>query len=477
MKHSTFFLFVFLGFSVCFSQTKMPSFFSNNMVLQQLDDVSIWGTDAPGSTIEIHTSWGVDESTLTDTNGKWQASIPTKKASFETQEITIQGSSTIVLSHILIGEVWFCSGQSNMEIPMRGFEKSPINDAEELISTSQNNHIRLFNTERSASLSLEEDVTGTWEEATPQSVQNFSAIGYIFGRKLFEKLQIPIGIIEASWGGTQIESWLPQKSIEKYVEIKIPDSLPKEQDQQKRPTLLYNAMIHPFKNYAIKGILWYQGESNRSNPKPYKDYMHTLVNSWRAQWEQNDLPFYFVQIAPYGYSEFRNTPVMYANLIREAQSLSAQEIPNTGVVITTDVGKCDDIHPPEKKIIANRLANWALAEQYGFKEIPYRSPEYKSMKVEKNKAIIAFRFYGKNKDNLTLDNKRTLRNFEIAGTDKKFHPAKVIINKNQTVTVFSPNVENPKAVRYGFVDCLEGSFFSAAGLPISPFRTDFWEDL
>jgi sialate O-acetylesterase len=458
----------------CISQTNMPSFFSNNMILQQQENVAIWGTDAPGAIIEVHTSWGAEKVVKTKANGKWETNILTKEASFEKQEITVQGSSKIVLHNILIGEVWFCSGQSNMEWPMDGKKKSPVNNAEELIATSSNANIRLFNTERSASLSLKDNVIGSWAEATSESVQEFSAVGYLFARKLFEELQIPIGIIEASWGGTKIESWLPKDRVEKYTDIKIPDSLSKKQSKNNRPTLQYNAMIYPFKNYNIKGFLWYQGESNCNYPKPYKDYIHTLINSWRAQWRQKNLPFYSVQIAPYSYHEIKDTPIINANLIREAQSLVVQEIPNTGVVITNDIGQCDNIHPPEKNILAKRLANLALAEQYSFKNISYRGPEYKSMKIRKNKVIIAFNFYGKNKDNQSFDSTKALKNFVIAGSDHIFYPAKVKINKNQKLTIYSDKVKKPVAVRYGFEDCLEGSLFSKSGLPVSLFRTDTW---
>lgn len=323
-------------------------------------------------------------------------------------------------------------------------------------------------------MSLKDNVIGSWAEATSESVQEFSAVGYLFARKLFEELQIPIGIIEASWGGTKIESWLPKDRVEKYTDIKIPDSLSKKQSKNNRPTLQYNAMIYPFKNYNIKGFLWYQGESNCNYPKPYKDYIHTLINSWRAQWRQKNLPFYSVQIAPYSYHEIKDTPIINANLIREAQSLVVQEIPNTGVVITNDIGQCDNIHPPEKNILAKRLANLALAEQYSFKNIPYRGPEYKSMKIRKNKVIIAFNFYGKNKDNQSFDSTKALKNFVIAGSDHIFYPAKVKINKNQKLTIYSDKVKKPVAVRYGFEDCLEGSLFSKSGLPVSLFRTDTW---
>ena len=469
-------IFFVSGFSLCFSQTKMPSFFSNNMVLQQNENVAIWGTDEPGSMIDIHTSWGVDKRVKTEENGKWRTKIPTKKGSFENQKITIKGSSTITLKNVLIGEVWLGSGQSNMEMALGGFKNAPVNNGEELINTSTNTYIRLFNTERSASLSLEDDVVGSWEETNPETVRSFSAIGYLFGRKLFEELQVPIGIIESSWGGTPIECWLPGNSIQKHPEIKVPATMSKDVNKRKRPTFLYNAMIHPFKNYTIKGLLWYQGEANRKNSHFYKDYMIALVTSWRSQWKNNSLPFYFVEIAPFSYENNKDTKAIKANLVREAQRLAANEIPNTGMVVTTDVGKCNQIHPPEKNVIAKRLANWALTKQYNFKNIPYRSPEYDSMKIKDDKAILTFRFFGENEANLSFDNNRTLENFEIAGADHIFYEAKVKINKDQTLSVYSDKVKNPVAVRYGFVDCLEGSLFSKAGLPVSPFRTDDWSE-
>lgn len=477
-KHFSTFLFFLLGCSICFSQTKMPAFFSDNMVLQQQESVAIWGTDNPGSVVKINTSWGIEKSINADADGKWHTEIRTNKASFEKQEIKVNGSSTIVLKNVLIGEVWFCSGQSNMEMPMGGLREATINGSEELIKNSKNANIRLFNTERSASMFLEEDVTGSWEETNPETVKSFSAIGYLFGKKIFKKLQVPIGIIEASWGGTSIECWLPKSNLQNYPQIKIPDTIADNLNKRKRPTFLYNAMVHPFKNYTIKGFLWYQGEANRKNAHFYKGYMHTLVNSWRDQWQQNNLPFYFVQIAPYDYNlRYESKKDAFgSNLLREAQSFAANEIPNTGMVVTTDVGECKQIHPAEKNTVAKRLANWALAKQYNYENIAYRSPEYKSIKIKKNKAIISFDFFGKNKKNLALDNKKELANFVVAGADKVFYPAEVKVNKNKTLTIYSDKVKKPVAVRYGFVDCLEGSLFSKAGLPISPFRTDDWKD-
>lgn len=476
MNKSSFLLILLILYaSTSFTQTELPSFFSDNMILQQQSDVAIWGSDDPGKHIQIISSWGTESTAVANDKGKWQTEIPTPKASYKNHVITIKGSSTLILKNVLIGEVWLVSGQSNMEMAMKDTNKPVVNNYNAYMNTSNNSFIRLFNTERAASLSLEEDVIGTWESSNTESASSFSAVGYMFARQLFDKLQIPIGIIEASWGGTSIVCWLPKSIMQKYPDYKIPETLPEDQKKQTRPTALYNGMIHPFKDFSVKGFLWYQGESNRFNPHHYKDFMIDLVSHWRKQWGQ-ELPFYFVQIAPYIYNKNKSTVQFLANQLRESQSFAAQEIQNTGLVITTDVGDCDEIHPPEKEIIAKRLANWALNNQYDFKTIPYRGPEYKSVKFKDDRAEIKFNFFGKNKENLLLDSSRELKNFEIAGSDKVFYPAIVKVNKNKTLTVYSEKVNNPVAVRYGFVDCLEGSLFSKAGLPISPFRSDDWND-
>lgn len=477
IKYTYLLVFLIFAFTPSVSQTQLPSFFSDNMILQQQDDVAIWGTDKPEVKVHVHTTWGVEASTTSDENGKWQIEISTPKASFDNQVVTIKGSSTLVLKNVLIGEVWFASGQSNMEMAMKDTNKPVVNNYDAYINTSSNSFIRLFNTERAASVSPQHDVTGTWESSNMESASSFSAVGYMFARQLFDKLQIPIGVIEASWGGTSIVTWLPKSIMEKHPSYKIPDTLPKDQNKQTKPTALYNGMIYPFKNYSIKGFLWYQGESNRFNAKQYKGFMMDLVSHWRSQWEE-DLPFYFVQIAPYIYNENKSRIQFLANILRESQSLAAQELTKSGLVVTTDVGDCDEIHPPEKEVIAKRLANMALTKDYGYEDIAYRSPEYKSVKFKKGKAEIEFNFYGNVKSNLLIDSGRELKDFQIAGADKVFYDAEVKVNKNnKSLSIYSDKVKTPVAVRYGFVDCLEGSLFSQAGLPVSPFRTDKWDEV
>ncbi|WP_396635687.1 sialate O-acetylesterase [Maribacter sp. R77961] len=456
------------------AQVSLPSFFSDNMVLQQDETVAIWGTDIPNTVIVIETSWGEKIDTRSDSDGYWKTKINTTKASFTPHQLTITGSSVQTLKNVLLGEVWFCSGQSNMEMPMKGLGNSPVNGANEFILNAKNPNIRLFNTERAGSLSPENDVIGSWEEANGASVSNFSAIGYLFGKKLWEQLNIPIGIIESSWGGTRIEAWLPEDALLNYSEVNLSKTLNEDPNRRKQPTQIFNAMIHPFQDFNIKGYLWYQGESNRTNPEPYKKYMHNLVNTWRSQWNNKDLPFYFVQIAPYAYEQFRQTNATNADLIRESQLLASLEIPNSGLVVTSDVGKCDDIHPPEKETIADRLAYWALAKQYGYDQIHFAAPVYDFMAVNKNTVELSFKSIQDN-DKVRLSSfRQALTGFTIAGTDKVFYPAEASLNNNGTISLKSSKVPNPVAARYGFEDCFKATLYNLAKIPVSPFRTDSW---
>lgn len=453
------------------AQTKLPSVFGDNMVLQQKERVAVWGKDSPGLEINITTSWGVKSRTIVDENGFWKTKIKTKKASFNLETIKIKGSETITLKNILIGEVWLCSGQSNMDMPMNGLGKSKVLNAEEYLKKALNNNIRLFNNPRAASTSPNFKTGGKWVSSELISAKKFSAIGYVFALQLSEKLKVPIGIIESSWGGTRIESWIPKKDLLKYKDIKFAKSVPKDQKKQKKPTFLFNAMIAPFQDFKVKGFLWYQGESNRTKPKPYESLMKDLIDSWRLQWNDQKTPFYFVQIAPYNYVKFKKGKTNYANFIREAQLKTSQKIKNTGLVVTTDVGDCNDIHPSKKGEVAKRLANFALAKEYGFRKTYHKSAEFKAMSVKNSEVNIDFKFY--NKDYFIKTDSVT--GFAIAGADKVFYPAQVKFNKNKkSLILFNKNVTNPVAIRYGFLDCFKSDLKTKSGLPISIFRSDSW---
>ena len=453
------------------SQTKLPAFFADHMVLQQKEKVVIWGNDTPNTLITISTSWGSKAKAITNKNGNWKTVIKTKKASFTAEKILIKGTSSITLKNILIGEVWFCSGQSNMEMPLNGFRKSKVLNAQKYLEIANNKNIRLFNVPRTASVLPNDDVNANWQKSTENTAKKFSAIGYIFAVELYKKLNVPVGIIEASWGGTRIESWIPKKELLKYKDVKFFNTLPSEEKKQKKPSFLYNAMIHPFQNFTVKGFLWYQGESNRTQPNSYKNYMKELIYTWRKQWADNNLPFYFVQIAPFNYTKYKKGTSRRPNLIREAQLEIAQEIKNTGLVVTTDAGDCNDIHPSKKEIIAKRLSNWALANQYHFKEISFKSGELESYKINNNKVNLKFHFY----NNDYFINTKNVKGFTIAGSDKVFYPANVVFHENgKEITLSNKNVKIPVAVRYGFEACFKSNLKTKSGLPISTFRTDYW---
>lgn len=453
------------------AQTKLPTIFGDNMVLQQKGKISIWGKDLPNSQINISTSWGAKSSTKVDENGFWKTKIRTNKASFNPEKITIKGSETITFKNVLIGEVWLCSGQSNMDMPMIGLGKSKVLNSDDYLNQSINKNIRLFNNPRAATIQPNFETGGKWNKSNIESAKNFSAVGYIFAQQLFDKLKVPIGIIETAWGGTRIEAWLPKEDLIKYEDVKIPKILPPNQANQKQPSLLYNAMIYPFQDFKIKGVLWYQGESNRTKPEPYFNLMTDLINSWRMQWKEKNLPFYFVQIAPYNYVKHKKGKLNYSNFIRDSQFKISQKIKNTELVVTTDLGDCNDIHPSKKEEVSKRLANLALVNEYHHRNIFYKSPELKKIKIKGNWVKLQFNL--SNKDYFISTS--NIKGFSIAGSDKKFYPAKVIISKSKKELILkSKKITKPVAVRYGFDECFQGNLKTKSGLPIAVFRTDDW---
>lgn len=477
LKKSTFIL---LLYALCgFTQTELPSFFSDHMILQQNDSVKIWGKDIANKKIKIKTSWGEKETTMSNKKGHWMLKIKTPKASYKEYFLTVQGSSKVMIKNILIGEVWFASGQSNMEMPMKGKTNSPIKGANEFILHAKNNFIRLFKAKRSASFSPLEDVTGNWEVSSPESVKEFSALGYLFAKKLQKVLDIPVGIISASWGGTRIKAWTPAEALEKFDFITLAsDTLTEinQKEKKKIPSTLFNGMIHPFLGYNIKGFLWYQGESDRFQPNRYKKIFPTMVASWRSLW---DLPhktsFYYVQIAPFEYSNKDQVLTPNGALLREAQLQSLEKIPNSEMVTTSDIGNENDIHPSEKEPIANRLAYVALHKDYDFKSIAYKNPIYVKSVIKEKEIEIYFDAITSKKGNGLYSTSTILKDFYIAGEDKVFYAAKATITKKRTILVSSDKVPNPKAVRYGFSNYFKGSIFNTFGFPLTSFRTDNWE--
>ena len=456
---------VLLGVVAAHARVILPSIFSDNMVLQQKDEVPLWGKAAPRKAISIITSWNNKKYTVvSDSEGAWRIKVTTPTAGGPYTIIFSDGEK-LTLQNILIGEVWICSGQSNMEMPVKGFGNQPILGSSDILFDADNSQIRLIRFERAMSRTPQADGHSTsWQVSDAESAREFSAVGYQFAQMLQRKLKVPVGMIMSTWGGTKIEAWMSESSLKAFPDISIPALNDTARIIKNDPTVLFNAMIHPFLGYGVKGVLWYQGEQNRSNPQLYDRLMVAMVNEWRGRWNR-DFPFYYVQIAPFKYKD----TIGPANLLREAQLKASTLIPNAGMVVTMDVGAEHFIHPPDKTTIARRLAYWAMANTYGMKGLPFASPVFKSMTIDNGAAIISFHYA---ENGLTSFGK-ALSAFEIAGEDKVFYPATARIT-GRGVVVQSDGVKKPVAVRYAFKDWVEGDLFNTEGLPASPFRTDHW---
>jgi len=449
------------------AQTWLPSFFNNRMVLQQNEEVSIWGKDAPRAKVTVTGSWGAEASVKADKNGKWALKLKTAPAGGP-YTVTVEGSEKIVLDDVLLGEVWFCSGQSNMEMPVKGFNNQPINGSNDFILNAGNDQIRLFTTTRNYSMEPQDDVEGAWSSATPATVKEFSATAYFFGKQLQEIIDVPVGLIHSSWGGSKAEAWMDPEALSAFPDISLPEQLPENRFNQ-TPTLLYNAMVNPFIGYTMQGAIWYQGESNRLEAKQYQDLFPAMIGLWREKWQQGAFPFYFVQIAPFRYDGDNESSSAF---LREAQLISMLKTENSGMAVTMDIGECDCIHPAEKNLVGKRLAYWALANDYGVEGVAFRGPEYKKMELTGNGEVKLYfdhmgaglSFFGSEPEG-----------FEVAGDDRVFHPANAKINGDRTLSVWSDDVPAPVAVRYAFKNCSHGTLYNTDGLPASSFRTDDWE--
>jgi sialate O-acetylesterase len=465
MRQIKFILFFIIVYAAAIGQTKLPAFFGDDMVLQQNEKVNIWGTDKPNTTVLVKGSWGQNAKVTANEKGNWKLKLPTPGAGGP-YTLVIKGSSEILFKNILIGELWFCSGQSNMEMPVKGNLNQPVVGSQEAILNSANNNIRFFKNAHATSLTPLTDAKGKWQIAGPSTTGECSATAYFFARKINSVLNIPVGIITSSWGSSTVESWMDTQILSAFKNTILPDTIPKNLPQT-IPTIMYNAMLHPFIGYTIKGVLWYQGEANRVNANEYRNKFTALINSWRRQWQQGDFPFYFVQIAPFEPGKIN------AAYLREAQLQTMLTVQNTGMAVTLDIGEQTVIHPSQKEPVGVRLAYWALVNNYGVKGITCSGPVYKQMeKTADNKIVLTF---DNCNDGLTSFGK-PLSDFEIAGEDKVFYPAEAKINndKKGKVIVWSESVKDPVSVRYAFKNWAEASLFNTQGLPASSFRTDDW---
>lgn len=486
---------------------KLPSVIADNMVLQQKSKVTLWGWASPGEKLSVEYGWSKSAvNTTAGKDGKWAVAIPTPAASKTAYSLTFKGKNTIEIKNILIGEVWLCSGQSNMKFTIA---KGPatwetgVNDYEAEVAKINNPYIREYTVKETVSDTLMHDTQGEWQEANPTNARLFSAVAYYYAREIYAKTGFPIGLIASTWGGTPAEAWAKKEVLQSDADLNViltryekalqtypqeikdyPAALAKWQKDtaaarlantkapkvpakpadpmtnSKSPAKLYNGMIAPIINYTVKGVIWYQGETNADHAYQYRKLFPAMIKSWREDHHDANLPFYFVQISPH-YTQNAE--------IRESQLLTYRNVMHTGMVVTTDNGDSANIHPRNKEIVGRRLALWPLTHDYGFKDMPYSGPLYKSMKVEGDKIRISFDEVG---DGLMAKD-GDLKEFTIAGDDHVFHGAQAVIDGN-TLVVSSLLVSKPVAVRFAWRSIPVPNLYNKAGLPASPFRTDDW---
>ncbi len=490
------------------ADVRLPSIFWDNMVLQRNKPVNIWGWADPGEQVSVVLD-SVTATTAADSAGKWTLTLdPMSAGGPYTLQVT--GNDTITLNNVLLGDVWLASGQSNMEMAMQ--QGSPmewntgVNNWEQEMAEADYSRIRLFRIPRKTSGRPMDDVEASWQICSPSTVGDFSAVAYFFGEELHQKLEVPIGLIQSAWGGTRIEPWTPtvgfegiesleriaediqaanveyQSAVENRIDLisqwveasrnalrenhQVPLSpeVPEHPlNDPGQPTALYNGMVHGIVPFTLRGVIWYQGESNRKDGLMYLDKMHALINGWRDVWDLESLPFYYVQIAPYRYND---ADPAHLALLREAQRL-ALSIPNTGMAVTMDIGDLDDIHPKNKQDVAHRLALWAFANTYGYDNMVYSGPLFQGTDRKGRNIIVNFDHVA---EGLSTSDGNPPSWFEIAAEDKKFIPARTEID-GSTVRVWNQNIYRPVYVRYGWHMEAQPNLINSRGLPASPFNS------
>lgn len=512
-----FLVFISLATGLLHADMTLPRVFGDNMVLQRDRPIPVWGKADPGEKITVAFA-DQKQATTADENGAWQVTLDSLPANKTPQSFVVSGKNKVTLENVLVGEVWLCSGQSNMEWLV---EKSA--NPEEEKAAANFPEIRHFKVPRTSSAFPQSDVKANWQVCSPTTVGGFSAVAYYFARELFQKLDVPIGLLHSSWGGTSIEVWMSPESVatiselaelqakvfsqsslspegkkrhEEYLaelkkwtaatEVALaknqpvtePPAVPWPAWDNPQPTQLYKGMIHPLAPFAMRGAIWYQGESNGSDDAIYLNKLQALIGGWRTKWNQGEFPFYIVQLA--NFSKASDDGKTWSK-VREAQIAALTSIPNTGLAVTIDIGETKDIHPKNKQDVGKRLALWALAGPYG-KDINPSGPLYKGYSVEGSKIRISFNHA---KEGLMIGKKEGLaavvpeadgkiKWLEIAGEDQQFKRADAAIEGGELL-VSSPEVPSPVAVRYAFKqDPAGANLYNAEGLPASPFRTDLW---
>lgn len=467
-----------LLFCICLAahaELKPSNICSDNMVLQQNTEAAVWGTATPGSQISVTTSWnGAVYRAKTGSDGRWIVKVRTPKAGYTPYTLTLKGDgSTVKISNVLIGEVWLASGQSNMEMPMRGFYNCPVENAAEYIcAPAAKDRIRMFSVPVRQSYEPLDEVDAQWKGAESSTVPWMSAVAYFYARKLNQMLDVPVGVVACAYGGARIESWTPKEILETYPDEDLSREHIEAMTHYHRPYLAYNAMLNPVKGYTIKGFIWYQGCSNVGKHDQFVERMSNMIGHWRECWNDSDnsLPFYMVELAPY-----RNKPqtaVPYYALLREVQHKAAKEIPNCGVIVTNDLVESyeqDNIHPAKKKEVGERLAFMALNRNYGFTHVACDSPEAVRCYRMANSCELAVELT--NMPN-GINRWMEIEGLEVAGSEGVFYPVTYAYFEwePKVLRIRSEFVPDPREVRYGWGDFKPGNLKNAEGLPVTPFR-------
>lgn len=476
------------------AEVKLPNIFGDHMVLQQGQKNRVWGVAEPNEAVTVTIERQGEKQAHKATagaDGKWQVTLDAL-ALGGPLEMTVQGKNTVKFSDVLVGEVWICSGQSNMQ-----WSVNASNDPDLERAAANFPQVRMVHVPQVGTQEPQWNFNGKWQVCTPETVGNFSAVGYFFGRQLHQTLKVPVGLINNAWGGSACEAWVRRDLLAadaKYKplldrwsgmeatfnELSAKTDLNEDQKKQlgglrgqmggnSRPGNIYNGVLKSHLGYGIRGAIWYQGESNAGRAYQYRDLFPLMIDSWRKEWGQGDFPFYWVQLADFMAEKPEPSDSSWAEL-REAQTMTMSRLPNTGEAVIIDIGEGKDIHPKNKVDVGRRLARWALAKDYGVK-IPFHSPQYKSMEKQGNKMVLTFEHLDGGWRPFDVNEPR---GFAIAGADKKFVWASAKVLQDGRVEVSSDKVAEPASVRYAWADNPVCNMYNGAGLPLTPFRTDDW---
>jgi sialate O-acetylesterase len=479
----------------------MPSVFGDGMVLQRDTAVPVWGMATPGEPITVSFG-GQRKRTVADDRGRWRVELEPMPAQTQPRDLEVRGQTSHTFHDVRVGEVWIASGQSNMEWPLRETDRAGA-----ALARSADPELRLYTGRRTVGDEPAFDNPGQWEESSSTAAAGFSAVAYHFGRRLRDTLDVPVGLIHISWGGTPAEAWMSKETLSSRAELQpmlerfeaskaghderqaaweavrdawiaTPEAergpwpeQPFGPGHKNQPAGLYHGMVTPLVPFAARGVVWYQGESNVVRAEQYRTLFPALIRDWRDLWGNPDWPFLFVQLANIGAPAARPVESDWAEL-RDAQRYALNMVPRTGMAVAHDIGDADDVHPRNKADVGDRLARWALVEIYGREGVAKSGPLFEDVRFEPGRAVVRFETFG---GGLRSRDGGPIGGFTLAGEDRVFHPARVLTVHGDTLTVASATVPKPVAVRYAWShNPTDANLVGADDLPASLFRSDDW---